>query len=218
MLTTWDVIVRLLLSTVLAGLIGLERESLHRPAGFRTHILVCTGSTLTMLLSFYLFDLFAGKTTADPARLGAQVISGIGFLGAGTILKEGLTIKGLTTAASLWAVACIGLAVGAGFYTGAIIATLLVFFTLISLGRLEKVYLHKKYYENICIVTVNKPGQLGKIGAIFGKHNVLIKDLSFIESDDSTTKMCFIISLTPLNNLNEIKAELMAIEGILKVE
>ncbi len=96
-----DITLRLVISCILGGLIGFERESLDRPAGLRTHILVCIGSTLMTLVSIYGFSGFE-PVTKDPARIAAQVVSGIGFLGAGTILREGLTVTGLTTAASLW--------------------------------------------------------------------------------------------------------------------
>jgi len=116
-----DAVIKMVLTVFFSGLIGYEREHSHRPAGFRTHILVAVGSTLVMMTSGYVFSEYEGLTSFDPTRLGAQVISGIGFLGAGTILREGFSVKGLTTAASLWAVSCIGLAVGAGYYLGAFI-------------------------------------------------------------------------------------------------
>ncbi|MEW6227795.1 MAG: MgtC/SapB family protein, partial [Bacillota bacterium] len=116
MISQTEIIFRLVLAMMFGGFIGLERESHKRPAGFRTHILVCVGSALVMMISQYAFVNFARTTEYDPGRIAAQVVSGIGFLGAGTILREGPTIKGLTTAASLWVVAGIGLAVGTGFY------------------------------------------------------------------------------------------------------
>src|SRR5690554_77862 len=113
-----------------------------RPAGFRTHILVSVGSSLIMIISAYAF----GGTAAgyDPGRIAAQVVSGIGFLGAGTIMREGANVRGLTTAASLWTVAGIGLAVGSGFYFAAIVATILVVLTLVLLNKLEWAYLTSK--------------------------------------------------------------------------
>lgn len=130
---TVDAVVKLLITTFLSGFIGFEREHSHRPAGFRTHILVAIGSALVMLTSVYIYD--EQGMTGDVTRMSAQVLSGIGFLGAGTILREGFSVKGLTTAASLWAVACIGIAVGAGFYAGAFVATIVIYLTLNSLKR-----------------------------------------------------------------------------------
>ena len=122
-----EIIIKIVMILLLAGIIGWNREKQGRPAGFRTHILVGIGSTIVMIVSILLHEIYP---EADPARIAAQVISGIGFLGAGTILVQGSTVKGLTTAASLWTTAAIGLAVGAGFYFTAIIGTLIVFFSL----------------------------------------------------------------------------------------
>ena len=120
---------RLFLAVVFGGIIGLNRAMTKRPAGFRTHILVCLGATLVMITNQYMTDILSYGT--DPARLGAQVITGVGFLGAGTILMRGdKKVEGLTTAAGLWACACIGLALGIGFYAAAITATVLVFLSL----------------------------------------------------------------------------------------
>ena len=114
----YSTLFRLTLATICGGLVGLERVKKRRPAGFRTYMLVCLGAALTMLISQYLYK--SGQTT-DLSRLGAQVINGVGFLGAGTVIVTGRQqIKGLTTAAGLWASACMGLAIGAGFYFGAL--------------------------------------------------------------------------------------------------
>ncbi|MBE6661981.1 MAG: MgtC/SapB family protein [Ruminococcaceae bacterium] len=132
---TVSVLVRLFLAVICGGLIGIERGRKRRPAGFRTHMLVCLGAAVTMLISQHLW--LEGYTT-DLARLGAQVVSGIGFLGAGTILVTGRhQIKGLTTAAGLWASASIGLAIGAGFYVGALFAFGFVLLTITLFSRLE---------------------------------------------------------------------------------
>lgn len=116
-------LVRLVLAMLLGGMLGIERGRKRRPAGLRTYMIVCIASALVMITSQYMSEYFG---TGDPARLGAQVISGIGFLGAGTIMITSRQVKGLTTAAGLWAAACIGLAVGIGFYTGAILCSLIV--------------------------------------------------------------------------------------------
>ena len=128
---------RLLLSLLLGALIGVDREKSRQAAGLRTHILICTGSTLIMLVSAYVPQQFLGPT-ADPGRIVAQVISGIGFLGAGAIFRLGVNVKGLTTAASIWVVAAIGITVGAGFYEAAIFATFLLLFVLVVLNIIEK--------------------------------------------------------------------------------
>lgn len=126
-----DALFKIMLAALLSGVIGYERAHSHRPAGLRTHILVAIGSTLVMLTAVYM----STNTNAaiDVSRMSASVITGIGFIGAGTILREGFSVKGLTTAASLWAVACIGTAVGGGYITGAIVATIVTYLTLNSL-------------------------------------------------------------------------------------
>ena len=117
--------IRMLLAVLCGSIIGIEREFKRRPAGFRTHILICMGASITTLTSEYL--LLVMNMNTDPARLGAQVIAGIGFIGAGTIIvTRHQRVKGLTTAAGLWAVAIVGLCIGSGFYEGAIMTTLLI--------------------------------------------------------------------------------------------
>ena len=134
--STIDIIIRLLITFVLAGLIGIEREHQRKPAGLRTNIMVGLGSTLMTLASIQAADLFRGSPV-DPTRIAAQIVTGIGFLGAGTIINKGPSVVvGLTTAATLWVVAGIGIAVGFGFYLEAIIVTALVFFTFFVLSRL----------------------------------------------------------------------------------
>lgn len=132
-----------MLSLVFGGIIGLERSRKNRPAGFRTYMIVCLSSTLVMMTNQYININFSGS---DPARLGAQVISGIGFLGAGTIIVTSRSqVKGLTTAAGLWASACLGLAIGIGFYSGAIIVSIVIFIIITLFKKLDN-----------CLTSTNK--------------------------------------------------------------
>jgi putative Mg2+ transporter-C (MgtC) family protein len=131
-------LIRIILAAVFGGIIGLEREKKGRSAGLRTHILVCTGSSLIMMVSLYIFDIYQGKAPVDPSRIAAGVVTGIGFLGAGTIMSGTEGVRGLTTAASIWVSSAIGLAVGCGFMSAAIIATAATFLTLYSLKHIEK--------------------------------------------------------------------------------
>ncbi len=131
-----SITVRLFMALLCGGILGIERGRKRRPAGFRTYMLVCMGATMVMITNLYLNKVFPD---ADPARMGAQVVSGIGFLGAGTIIVTGRNkVKGLTTAAGLWAAACVGLAIGIGFYSGALIGGLLTFITMAALQRLDE--------------------------------------------------------------------------------
>lgn len=141
---------RLLLAVLFGGIIGLERGSNSHPAGFRTHILVCIGATLAMLTDQYICQTLS--VNADPARLGAQVITGVGFLGVGIIFVTGKhKIKGLTTAAGLWASACLGLALGIGFYSGAVISGVLIFVSLAFLPKIESHFYHNARNINLYI-------------------------------------------------------------------
>jgi putative Mg2+ transporter-C (MgtC) family protein len=134
----WDEsLLRLALAAVLGGLIGMERELREREAGLRTHLLVAVGSALFTIVSAYGFDAFlrsgADVVQADPTRIAAQIVTGIGFLGAGAIIRQGFSVRGLTTAATLWVVAAVGLAAGAGYYSAAVITTALVLVALYPL-------------------------------------------------------------------------------------
>ena len=170
------VIQRLLLSVVLAGCIGYERERHGRAAGLRTHILVSVGSCLIMLTALYLMEALAGRLALDPTRMAAQVVSGIGFLGAGTILRFRASIRGLTTAASLWAVAGIGLAIGSGFVVGAVTATAIVLLALFGLGGLER-GIRKDWYRILVVDTRASSDNLAKIRQILSDYEVEIRDL-----------------------------------------
>ena len=137
MTSDFQIITRLLLTLFLSGLIGLERQAHRRHAGMRTHILVALGSCLIMLTSLYVFDIYKDMVSVDPSRIAAGVITGIGFLGAGTIIRDPEGVKGLTTAASLWVVAAIGLAIGCGFIKVATYTTVLVLIVLHLLRYIE---------------------------------------------------------------------------------
>lgn len=144
MFTDKEIMIRLGLSVILSGFIGLERQLHRRIAGLRTHMLVSLGSCLIMLTSLYVFDIYKNKVPLDPTRIAAGVVTGIGFLGAGTIIQAREGVKGLTTAASLWVVAGIGLAVGCGFYSAALFTTILALIVLFFLRYLEAVMLSRE--------------------------------------------------------------------------
>ena len=132
-----SICLRIILSLIIGGILGLERGRKNRPAGFRTYILVCLGSTIVMMTNQYVYQVFGAS---DPTRMGAQVISGIGFLGAGTIMVTGRQqIKGITTAAGMWSAACCGLAIGIGFYEGAITGGIIVFLIMEFLEKMDGV-------------------------------------------------------------------------------
>ena len=156
MLSNWDILFRLVLAAVLSGIVGFEREFHGRAAGFRTHILLCVGTTLIMITSVHIFDVYSGRTPIDPSRLAAGVVTGIGFLGAGTIMRYKASVRGLTTAASLWVVTGVGLAVGSGLYFGAIITTALAVITLMLFGRLEHANISLAAYQDLLTRNTNE--------------------------------------------------------------
>ena len=133
-----EVLSKISLTVVLSGLIGAERFLHHKGAGLRTHILLGVGSTLLVLTSYYVFDIYKDINPGDPTRIIAAIVTGIGFLCAGTIIRTGDNVSGLTTSASLWVVSGIGIAVGAGYWVPAVIVTLIVFWVLANLRSFEK--------------------------------------------------------------------------------
>lgn len=182
-MSEWELLLRLILACVFGGIIGYERQSRRKSAGLRTNVLVCLGACLIMILSQEIYQHVEGKTNADPARLAAQVVSGIGFLGAGAIMKEGLTVTGLTTAACLWVVAGVGLAVGGGFYSGAFITTALVFVTLGALSRLDNWVDHEKRI-GLTIHTLDKAGQLMSISSCLEDLQLTIHGIKVKADED----------------------------------
>jgi putative Mg2+ transporter-C (MgtC) family protein len=179
-----EVIIRLALSTVIGGLIGYEREFKNKTAGFRTHILVCVGAAVTSMIQvFAIYDStnmiikmpeLQGILSADMGRMGAQVITGVGFLGAGAIIRDRGSVKGLTTAASLWVVACIGLAVGIGYYSLSILSALSVYTTLVLLKRFETKKFIRNAQVNIEIEYTGTKNSLEKLVKYFNEKHIKI--------------------------------------------
>jgi len=159
-LNSLEIILRLLGAMLIGIVIGTEREMTHRPAGMRTHMLVALGACAIAIMSQLLYVQYHGAYGAspDPARLSAQVIAGVGFLGAGTIMREGLSVKGLTTAASLWCVACLSLAMGGGYYVLSISGTVCMLITLTLFESLQKKFLHFRETFYLCEITCEKIG------------------------------------------------------------
>lgn len=143
--------IRLFFSFLAGALIGFERSHRRQNAGLRTHILICVGSTLLMLLSMWVTERVDGIKYGDPGRIAAQVVSGIGFLGAGSIIRLGNTMKGLTTAASIWFIAALGLTIGAGMYLPALFALVIILFSLIVLDPIEQHFFPSERFKHLII-------------------------------------------------------------------
>lgn len=208
-ISNFELVARIILAVVMGGLIGIEREYSNRPAGLRTHILVSVGSALVMLISMY------GFTYGDPARLAAQVISGIGFLGAGTIIRNGSNVKGLTTAASLWVCAGIGLAIGNGYYFGAITTTAVVVITLFLLRFLER-KLPICLYRRITLICKERPGLVGDIGSCLGNLDISIDKIKLKrkESTKNLLTIQLIVKLKHKTQFETLLSELNNVKGI----
>jgi putative Mg2+ transporter-C (MgtC) family protein len=174
----WNLFFRILVAAILGGILGIERDIHGRQAGLRTHILVSAGSALFFILSTHIATLNVvipdefTKVT-DPGRIAAQVVTGIGFLGAGVILKEGFTVVGLTTAACLWISAAIGMTSGAGLYTLAVSTTILALFSLVLLRWLESYY-RKDIYRHLELKYSNEIDSISVVDAVKGEDLVII--------------------------------------------
>ena len=189
----WDMLLRLLVASLCGGIIGIERGRKNRPAGFRTYMLVCMGAALTMVLGAYLSNMIDNVwqlegVTTDVARFGAQVINGIGFLGAGTIIITGKNqVKGMTTAAGLWASACMGLAIGAGFYIGAIVGCILIILTVTVFGKIE--YFITSRSRNITIyIEFDTADNITDIVERIKTRGVRIFDVELIKANQDGSK------------------------------
>lgn len=213
------IVMRLFIAFVLGSVIGYERQARNKSAGLRTHILVCIGSCLIMTLSVNLYSTVQGLTNADPARLAAQVVSGIGFLGAGSIITNKGSVTGLTTAASLWVVAGLGLAVGCGNYVGAITTTIIGFLTLTILSRVDARITGDTCDTELLVITADKPGQIGRIGCCIGESGISIHDIRIEDGTVRPKQLHVIVGLVvpPRIKIDKIIAELMNIDGVLSV-
>lgn len=216
----WELGGRLLCAVTMGGIIGWEREYSNHSAGLRTHILVCVGSALIMLLSMYGFSQYADQANVrmDPARLAAQVISGIGFLGAGTILRNGMAISGLTTAASLWVVAAIGLSVGAGFYLPSAVVTLIVFACLFILNGVEKRVFRTRKNRQLSVTAAWDPGVLERLNRTLDECGATVRRVSLTDrSDRENLQIVYMLSGKKSGWLEGALQSLSECEGVQSV-
>lgn len=217
-LNIYSVTLRIILSMICGGIIGLERSSKNRPAGFRTYMIVCVSSALVMMTNQYIYNNFIGS---DPARLGAQVISGIGFLGAGTILVTSRSqIKGLTSAAGLWASACLGLAIGIGFYSGAVMVALVVFIVITFFKKID--YLMASTNRIISIYTSFSSVELLDKFIIFcNLSGFKIRDIEITkDTEPHEVSVIAIITLEANKRISHVDViqQLNTFEGLIHIE
>jgi putative Mg2+ transporter-C (MgtC) family protein len=211
-----DVTLRLLVTLFLTGLIGWDRERLHKPAGLRTHILVGVGSALIMLISTVTGPVVNGLYQVDP-RIVANVVTGIGFLGAGTILhfKDGL-VSGLTTAASLWVAAAIGMAIGCGFYSGGVITTVIVLFVLYIMGLVDDYY-EGRLYRSVTLHVTIKPHLTESAKELMRTEELKVLKVETESISPSEKYIVFHIKPISLSAGKELSGRLAKLPGVKEV-
>lgn len=210
----FEAIIRLFLGFILSGIIGAERESVNKPAGFKTHSLIGISAVLIMLCGEYL----SGINGVDASRIPAQLLSGIGFIGAGTILRDGFNVKGLTTASSLLAVTCIGLSIGAGFYLGGIITTIIVY---IILSHSYNMFGSLDHFTNVelNLVVEDFANTLPDIQKILDKHQVTIKKIKNDKKDEEKSKDVNLVFRYHKDlNINSVLTEISQLENVIDLE
>ena len=209
---------KLTLAVLFGGIIGIERGRKRRPAGYRTHIIVCMGATLAMCISRYAFEVL--KVNTDISRLGAQVINGIGFLGAGTIMVTGQHVKGLTTAAGLWTCACMGLCIGAGFFECAIVACVVIWLTISYFTGLEKNLISISQNMNVNVI-VNDTSVLHGLFETIKSMDIKIYDseITNIKNLKNESPNVLIEMRMPKRRRHsEVIAAIASIEGVISIE
>lgn len=216
MLNEWVILLRLVVSACLSGLVGFEREFHGRAAGFRTHILLCVGSTLVMLTSIHIFDVYIARVAVDPARIAAGVVTGIGFLGAGTIMHSRSSVRGLTTAASLWVVAGIGLAVGSGLYFASFVTTAITLVALMIFSKLEYLMIRRDWYRTLVVEAPEGVDSLKKIREVVADCGVEITDFEIDRAKDAAGLVIVRLGLKLFNArcANQIIDEIGRQEGV----
>ena len=215
---TWEsATLRLLVSFLLSAVIGLERKFHNQPAGLRTHILICLGSTLVMLLSIYIAQVY-GTTRSDPGRIAAQVVSGIGFLGAGAILRIGGNVRGITTAASIWAMAAVGMAIGAGMFVISVICVVIIFFVLYVMEIFEAKVMGDRLLKKIELVIKKKNLDMEKLQKEIEKLKIRVSTSGFeCNAADPTIKIVFQAFIPSNFNIQRLSQCLDGIEGVMAV-
>lgn len=215
----WELISRILIAAALGGLVGFERELSDQPAGLRTHILVSLGAALfTMVGAYGLESFFTGDEPAarlDPTRIAAQVVSGIGFLGAGAILRQGVNIRGLTTAAALWVTAAIGTAVGLGFIGGAIVVTVVAVLSLYGLKRVRKAVLPKlQSGVRDFSIEVGPELQLPELSETFEGMGLKMRSMKLVTEEDGDNFLVGEIKLSPKISSDAFARRIIALDGV----
>ena len=217
---TVELLLRMAVSFVLSGAIGAEREFNHQPAGLRTHILIGVGASILMILSLSVpFDEGEGTYAGgDPGRIAAQVVSGIGFLGGGAILRLGGDIRGLTTAASIWIVAALGLSIGAGLYLFAGVGPVFTLGTLIVLGRIEKLYVPKRILKQLAVHARTESLESSDVKAVLDDFGITVRTVAIQRSREKrTTQLRYTIHVPPDVDYDEFYRSIYKLDDVYKI-
>ena len=218
-LTEWDMILRLSLGFLAGAIIGFERSWKRQVAGLRTHILIATGATLLMLLSIYIPQQFNPQRSGDPGRIAAQVVSGIGFLGAGAIIRLGNNVRGLTTAASLWFVAAVGLAIGGGMFLVAGIAEAFSLITLFLLNVVEKKIFPSEHFKVMEISYKNNTPSTEEALDIIKRSSIQVQSVNVNQgSKDKGTRLRLLVRIPGTADISAIARAIKASGNVAKVE
>jgi putative Mg2+ transporter-C (MgtC) family protein len=216
-ITNTDIVIRLLLGFCVGAAIGLERASRHQTAGLKTHILISIGAVSLMLLSIWMPQHFSGSR-GDPSRIAAQVVSGIGFLGAGAMLKLGSTIKGLTTAASLWMTAAIGLLMGAGMYLAASVALALALFTLIVIRLFERKFFPAERTKVLVLTYNSHIAASDESLAVLKSFGIRIHTVDVDESEETNARLHLLINIPSHVDVSKLAAALKTGGNVINFE
>ncbi len=208
-------VVRLAVSFLAGLLVGIEREAHSQPAGMRTHILISIGSTMAMLLSIYIPQTYPGFQGGDPGRIAAQVVTGIGFLGAGAILRFGVNVKGLTTAASIWSMAMLGLAIGAGLFAISAVAVAIILFSLTVMDLFEKHFFRDKILKKIEITALKKGTDPASIQQELCSLRIRVHTADIRENNQDDTTKYTIYAYIPVHlDLIKLRETIGTREGV----
>jgi putative Mg2+ transporter-C (MgtC) family protein len=220
LLSEADMVIRLSLGFLAGTIIGFERSSRHQMAGLRTHILIATGATLLMILSIWLPQEYNSLKNGDPGRIAAQVVSGIGFLGAGAMIRLGNNVRGVTTAASLWLIAAVGMAIGAGLFIAAVVTELLSLITLEAMTLLEKRFFPAERNKVMNLYFKNKNPDIKETIGVLKSFGVRLQSMDVDRSLDKSEglRLRLLIGLPNITDIPKLTEAFKEIKGLVNIE
>jgi putative Mg2+ transporter-C (MgtC) family protein len=214
-----ETLFKILAAIIFGGLVGLEREHHSKAAGLRTHIILCVGATLITIVSIRMSRDLGTDRLADPTRIAANIVTGIGFLGGGAILRMGGTVRGLTTAACIWTVTGVGMAVGAGYYFAAALVVLTVLLTLHFLARFEDIFINRKEFRQVTLTARASADLLGSIEKVLADNHIRIKSIEVEKKlNEPNVDVRAMVTVPDRVNLNKLSEEIFQIPDTIHFE